>query len=126
MTGKWIHDVLRDRLLTRAGIFPPLSQITLQELEREIIETTWDESFLRYMRNRLLMGRLRYGTKKFTKVRYNYTKSVADKIRLYEQTGNRELLVDIANYCMLEFRHGRHPKAHFDATDDAQHCDLKS
>jgi len=123
---KWIHDTLRERLHHYAGIFPPVPQITRAELEKEINETTWDERFLDLMRNRLYMGRLRYGSKRATTVRYNYTKSVADKIAKYEATGNCEFLVDIANYCMLEFRHGQHPNRHFAATDDDHHCEIKS
>lgn len=121
---KWVHDFLRERLLNRAGLFPELPKIDYETLVKEIYETTWDEKFFELMFNRLLMGRLRYGTKRSSKVRYNYTKSVADKIREYERTGNTELLVDIGNYCMLEFRHGQHPTKHFSATDDAGHCQI--
>jgi len=123
---KYIHEQLRDRLLHRAGILPPMPQITQEQLVDEIFETTWDAGFLEKMFNRLLMGRLRYGTKRVTKIRYNYTKPVGDKIRLYERTGNTELLVDIANYCMLEYRFGQHPNKHFAATDDeaGTHCEV--
>jgi hypothetical protein len=120
---RWVHDFLRERLEHRAGILPPVEKITLKELMDEVMATTWDTNFLELMQNRLYMGRLRYGSKKTGGARYNYTKSVAEKIRLYEETGNTELLVDIANYCMLEFRFGRHPNRHFSATDDAHHCE---
>lgn len=119
---KWIHDQLRERLLARAGILPPLPKITLVELEQELKETTWDENFLKLMWNRLLMGRLRYGPKKGKAPAYAYAKSIQDKIKLYVETGNTELLVDIGNYAMLEFRFGKHPNKHFAATDDADHC----
>lgn len=110
-----------------AGIFPPVQKISLNELESEVRATSWDEQFLRLMFNRLLMGRLRYGSKRPSpnQVRYNYTKSVKDKIDLYEKTGNTEHLIDIANYAMLEFRHGTHPNKHFSATDDTDHCQPK-
>jgi hypothetical protein len=69
------------------------------------------------------MGRLRYGSKRPGHARYNYVKSVKEKIDLYEKTGNTEYLVDISNYCMLEFRHGTHPNKHFSASDDDHHCE---
>lgn len=122
MRGKWVHDVLRDRLLTRAGLLEPLPQISLTALEKEIHETTWDTTFLQYMFNRLLMGRLRYGPKKPSATTYNYAKSIEGKIKQYMETGNTEFLVDIGNYAMLEFRFGKHPSRHFSAKDDEDHC----
>jgi hypothetical protein len=70
----------------------------------------------------LLMGRLRYGPKDSSAPPYDYAGSIEDKIKLYKETGNTELLVDIGNYAMLEFRFGKHPNRHFAATDDAHHC----
>lgn len=100
----------------------PKKYLTLKEIVDELNETTWDKTFLEYMFNRLIIGRLRYGPKKPSAPAYDYAGSIADKIKLYEETGNTEYLVDIANYCMLEFRHGAHPNKHFSATDDADHC----
>ena len=41
------------------------------------------------------------------------------KLRLlkYEQTGNTEFLMDVANFAMIEFMHPKHHKAHFKPTD---------
>jgi hypothetical protein len=41
------------------------------------------------------------------------------KIRLqkYEETGNAEFLVDVSNFAMIEFKHPRHPLAHYKAED---------
>lgn len=122
MRGKWVHDVIRDRLLTRAGLFDRPPPLTLAALEKEIRDTTWDSTFIQYMFNRLLMGRLRYGPKTSTKTKYNYAKSIESKIKLYMETGNTEILVDIGNYAMLEFRFGEHPSRHFSAKDDEDHA----
>jgi len=35
----------------------------------------------------------------------------------YEQTGNLEYLIDVANFAMIEFMHPRHPQAHHKAED---------
>lgn len=123
---KWIHDQLRERLLARAGLLPPMEQITLADLEAEVRRTTWDENFFKLMWNRLLMGRIRYGRKDLTKqIPYDYPGSIKKKIEQYIATGNTELLVDIGNYAMLKFRFGQHPQKHFAATDDADHCKVK-
>lgn len=123
---KWIHDQLRERLLARAGLLPPMEYITLADLEAEVRRTTWDENFFTLMWNRLLFGRLRYGRKDLQKqTPYDYPKAIEIKIKAYKETGNTELLVDIGNYAMLEFRFGKHPNKHFAATDDADHCRVK-
>lgn len=117
------HDILRNRLLAQAGLLERRKKfLTLKELTDEINETTWDKPFFEYMFNRLIMGRLRYGPKKKSAPAYDYAGSIEVKIKLYKETGNTEYLVDIANYAMLEFRHGAHPNKHFAATDDADHC----
>lgn len=123
-----VHDQLRERLLGRLGLLSskPKKIITLEELEAEVCEKVWSEDFITKMFNRLLMGRLRYGPKTKDAPRYDYLKAIRDKLTLYEQTGNDELLVDIGNYAMLEYRHGDHPLKHFSAFDDAGgHAQLK-
>jgi uncharacterized protein YyaL (SSP411 family) len=120
---QFTHDILRDRLLARAGLLERRKKfITLEEIVKELHATTWDTQFLEYMFNRLIMGRLRYGPKKANAPKYDYAGSIEGKIKLYKETGNTEYLVDIANYAMLEFRHGAHPSKHFSSTDDADHC----
>jgi len=81
----------------------------------------WSTTFEKYMRNRLVMGHLRYGEEKdslkINSKDYDYIEKAMECIRLYEKTGNDELLVDIANYALLEFEAGKHPKKHFRALD---------
>lgn len=118
---KWIHDTLRERLLQRKGLVEPQPLLTLKELEDSVKQESWDETFLTLMFNRLLIGRLRYGPKR--KGTHNHVKAIKTKIELYENTGNTEYLVDVGNYCMLEFRYGVHPNKHFSSTDDEDHCE---
>jgi hypothetical protein len=118
-----VHDVLRDRLLRRAGLVtPPPARYRLADLE----VTEWAPGFERLMRNRLIMGALRYGTlecKRRGGHRWDLLGAIEKKTALYHATGNTEYLVDIANYCLLEFECGTHPLKHFSATDDtADHC----
>lgn len=141
---QFIHDILRERLYKQAMILstsdswaigelerikklktPYKPFITLAELEEEIEKDVWDNTFLQYMFNRLLMGRLRYGPKTEGSTQYDLVGAIKKKLEIYEATGNTEMLVDIGNYSMLEFRFGKHPKKHFEAHDDVAHADTK-
>ena len=117
------HDILRDRLLTKAGLIESLPKLTLAELEKEDREI-WSKKFIVLMRNRLLMGRLRYGPRK-EKSSYDLVGAIESKLKLYKETGNDELMVDIGNYSMLQFKHGTHPNKHFSALDDIEHVKKK-
>lgn len=118
---------LRERLLIRAGLGapPPKPRYKLADLER----SEWSPRFEQLMRNRLLMGALRYGlleTKRRIGHKWNLTGAIESKLARYRETGNTEYLVDIANYCLLEFECGHHPAKHFSALDDhSDHCKLK-
>jgi hypothetical protein len=120
------HKAIRSRLLAKAGLSePPQAKHDFKKLEL----TEWSPEFERLMRNRLLMGALRYGVleekRKRTKP-WDLMGAVEKKIALYHETGNTEYLVDIANYCLLEFVCGKRPDKHFTALDNHHdHCQLK-
>jgi hypothetical protein len=89
----------------------------------ELKETEWDLKFETLMRNRLIMGRFRYGPfSKQNRTTDQVIKSIIDRSNKYIETGNDELLVDIANLAMKEFSVGRHPLKHFKAVDDGKHA----
>jgi len=120
------HDVLRTRLLQKAGLSDvPKPKFRLSDLEK----SEWSPRFEALMRNRLLMGALRYGTleqKRHRKAPYDLMGAIKEKLRLHDETGNDEYLVDIANYCLLEFEIGHHPNKHFHALDKHHHhCKVK-
>lgn len=104
-----------------------LSGIKKLEIEKmpdieELKKTEWSPTFERLMRNRLLMGAFRYGRLHAKdKAKYNRVQKIKDKIVLYEETGNLECLVDIANIALMEFEEGKHPNKHFKSTDDKDH-----
>jgi hypothetical protein len=120
----YIHDVLRNRLLLRAGLVElPKPKYSLKQLE----ESQWSPLFETLMRNRLIMGAFRYGPFNFpgyVRPKYNRIGSIKKRLTLYEQSGNTEVLVDIANLCLLEFVEGVHPKRHFHASDNSVGCDI--
>ena len=115
---------MRDRLHAQAGIFPtPKPSIrTLADLEK----TQWSPYFEQLMRNRLIMGAMRYGILgSKSKPLYNMVASMETRLSSYKETGNLELLVDIANLCLVEFIEGKHPKRHWQPEDDGTHCQVK-
>jgi hypothetical protein len=111
---------LRQRLLQRAGLVPPAPpRYTLRELE----QSEWSAEFERYMRNRLIMGALRYGKIKAPgKRKWNRIAGIQKRLDQYAQTGNLETLVDVANLALLEFVEGEHPRRHFEAFDGDHSC----
>lgn len=126
-----IHNLIRDRLLAKAGLIEHKSRFKPADLE-SLRRTEWSPKFEGLMRNRLLMGALRYGTFKekeqnmYAKDPWDLETPIKDKIRLYQETGNTEYLVDAANYCLLAFEFDPHPKKHFKALDDHHdHCRRK-
>ena len=111
------HSVLRQRLLLQAGLVQIKAPFEgkLADLER----SEWSPQFERLMRNRLLMGALRYGPIGAPgKPQYDRVRSMIKRLNRYDETGNKEFLVDVANLCLLEFVECHHPTAHFHAIDE--------
>ena len=101
----------------------PEAETLLEHLQ----DTEWSPIFERLMRNRLLMGAFRYGRIGAPgKPVYDRVKSCIKRLEQYAATGNKELLVDVANLCLLEFVECVHPLAHFkDSGDDVEHVEVK-
>ena len=85
----------------------------------EILRTEYSEEFDRLRKNRMIASYFRYGP-----IKENAQAGMVDEIAslekrlaLYKQTGNTELLIDVANFAMNEFMYPQHPKAHFRVTD---------
>jgi hypothetical protein len=57
------------------------------------------QEFLQGMINRLIIGNHRYGSPDRRKA---YTQRLATELTRYKATGNREHLINIANYALLE------------------------
>ena len=118
---KTVTEYIRDHLLMTLGYPTPTSRMPSLEALRE---SEWSPRFERLMRNRLIMGAFRYGTfdeKNDSPGRYQYAKDALRRLAAYLDTGNTEILVDVANMCLLEFEFGQHPMRHFRAVDDAEH-----
>ena len=106
---KNVTDHIRDSLLKTAAKLMEMSPARLAVTE-------WSERFEQLMRNRLIMGAIRYNLlsaprpKGITKVHMDI---IDKRLEIYKKTGNTEMLVDIANICLVEFEVGDHPRKHF-------------
>lgn len=119
------HQPFRDRLLARAGLLEsPKKNIFTKELIDFILKNKWDSEFESLMRTRFLMGALRYETPEICRTaRFRgrpwkmETDDMIARLRKFQRTGNKEILVDVANLCMVHFQSTDHPKRHFHGLD---------
>lgn len=94
-------------------------------LLQELKETEWSKNFEQLMRNRLIIGGLRYGRLNVKpKSCYNRVESIQKRLKIYQETGNTEMLVDIANLALCEFEEGFHLENSFNPIDDGEHVSI--
>ena len=108
------HDAIRAHLLA------PLGDLTWTrptvQLGR-LAKTEWSAEFEKFMRNRLMLGALRYG-RLADPIGHDRAIPLAfERLERYRATGNLEALVDAANLCLVEFCHPTHTYTHFKAID---------
>lgn len=111
------HKVIRERLLKKAGLVEPEPpRWDWNKLQKE-----WSEEFEQLMKNRLMMGALRYGGLRNPnnpgRTTDLNTQQMLKRTKLYIETGNAEHLVDVANFALAEFVQQRHPDYHFESID---------
>lgn len=114
------HDAIRKHLQKRIRPdYKPNSKPDVDSLR----QTEWIPEFEQYMRNRLVMGAIRYETfeQKIHQNQYDCLGYIRRKLTEYEQSGNLECLVDAANLLMIEFASPHHPNPHFTPGDDTSH-----
>jgi len=122
-----LFDFMRERLLKAKGLLEP-PKLNPKFSFKSLEQTEWSPEFEQLMRNRLIMGALRYGLLNdiSNKPSYDRMASIKKRADKYAETGNLEFLVDMANLCLLEFEEGQHPKKHFHAIDDGEHVSCKA
>lgn len=119
------------RLLYAANVFPnstPMEQRLRRKLTSMQHVCAW---YWRHATSRLLMGEFRYEAKDTDGHSYDeraraghaktYGQRMADKLAIYNQTGNQEMLIDVFNYCLLEVAQPTHPTPHFISTERYDH-----
>lgn len=112
---KTVHEHLRAHMMQGLGMERP----TLAELEKD----QWDNRFETLMRNRMIMGAFRYAPLCYQMGgNYDNIGSIMRRCEAYQEDGNGEHLVDIANIALVEWVTKR-PEFH--AVDDGIHTDKK-
>lgn len=84
------HDILRDRLLGKDQYWHTVNKVKKYH---------WSDTFIERMRNRMIVGAYRYGLK----VKDDLPSFIRTRLKEFEDTKNSELLIDIANVCMIQF-----------------------
>lgn len=80
----------------------------------EIANQEFSSEFVSLMKNSMIQSYYKYGP-----LRANYPhladaiQTLKERLRLYEETGNKDYLVDISNMSMIEYMCPKHPNAHF-------------
>jgi len=78
----------------------------------------YDRSFLKGMIGRMAVSFAKYGAVGDAYPhKVNAIKSLRQRLERYEETGNAEWLIDVANFAMIEFMRPSHESAHFRPTD---------
>ena len=89
---------------------------------KDLAQSEWSSEFEKLMRNRMIAGAFRYGKMNVKgKPQYARVESCLKRLKKFQETGNTEFLVDVANLCLIEFVEGIHPKKHFRSVDDGEH-----
>jgi hypothetical protein len=70
------------------------------------------KAFMQLMLNRLAVGSFRYGPANRNQ---KYLTRLKKELQVYEKLGNAEQLLNIANYCILEWIAPEHPKHYWDS-----------
>jgi len=87
--------------------------------------TEWDDEFEMLMRNRLIVGSMRYGPMaEQDYAKYDLPKDAQNRIDKYKKTRNLEHLVDAANTIMLAYIHGRRNGEELKPIDDGEHTPI--
>lgn len=89
-------------------------------MEDAILKTEYSERFDDLRKAAIRVSFHKYGPakKNFGSAHVDAIKSLERKLAAYKETGNTELLVDVANYAMFEFMYPLHSKAHYTPMDD--------
>lgn len=84
----------------------------------QILKKDFSEAFIDKMKNAIEMSFHKYGNanKTYPELAQAY-KCIEERLEAYVKTHNKEYLVDIANFAMLEFMYPAFPDAQYTPTD---------
>lgn len=109
-----------------AGLLPRQRPENVEDLAT-LSETEWSKEFEQLMRNRLIMGRFRYGRLHSSldldaKLR-RASRVLLSLVQEYKATGDIEMLVDLANFAMVEYVRAKRAGAKLASEDDGKFRD---
>ena len=84
----------------------------------EILKKDFSEAFVTKMKNAIEMSHYKYGwaNKTYPELAQAY-KCIEERLNLYLSTHNKDYLIDIANFAMLEFMYPAFSDAKYTPTD---------
>ena len=101
--------------------YPQRIEISVSAIHGEV-----DPTFLKGMADRMSVSFHKYGRVIDTPPSVDEIAGLKKRLQLYEETGNGEWLMDVANFAMIEYMLRRHPKYHFRATSSDESPGLPS
>ena len=87
-------------------------------ITKVLFDTQFCEQFIQGMSDRMSMSYYKYGpVQQGFSDKVNAIETLKLRLKQYMETGNKEFLMDVANYAMIEFMLPKHPNAFFRPTD---------
>jgi len=108
-----VTDWIRRSILRACDMLPP---ITAEEIEANLRDVR-DRTFDALRNNRLRMGYVRYESRVGCDQNIGYAQRADKAIDDYWRTGNKEFLVDAANYIEREWQCPSFERTYFEALD---------
>jgi hypothetical protein len=86
----------------------------------QILQTEWNPEIDELCKNRMVQGFYTYGPRveNYGGGLVNARKQIEKYLDKYDKTGNKEYLLDVRNFAMIEFDFPSHPNPHFEVTGD--------
>lgn len=86
----------------------------------EILQRDFSEEFVKKMKNAVEMSHYKYGwmSKTYPELAQAY-KCIGERLEMYLKTLNKEYLVDVANFAMIEFMYPSLAGTHYTPTDSS-------
>ena len=90
----------------------------MKETRAEILKRDFSENFIDKMRNAIEMSHYKYGwaSKTYPELA-QARKCIQERLDLYNKTHNKDYLIDIANFAMLEYLYPSYTDAAYTPTD---------
>jgi hypothetical protein len=90
------------------------------DTREDILRRDFSEDFITKMKNAIEMSHYKYGwaSKTYPELA-QARKCIAERLDMYNKTHNKEYLIDVANFAMLEYLYPSYDDAKYTPTDSA-------